>query len=80
MLVKISTKFGINVLSRWKKIQILVPQKGNLLFQLLDVRDQIIQKVELEDGTPLSYKVDGLVDNFGSKLTVEIPTIVPGAK
>ncbi|XP_059059571.1 leukotriene A-4 hydrolase-like isoform X2 [Achroia grisella] len=40
---------------------------------ILDVRNITIEKIELEDGTPLRYKVDDEVPNFGSKLTITLP-------
>ncbi|XP_026762950.2 leukotriene A-4 hydrolase isoform X2 [Galleria mellonella] len=39
---------------------------------ILDVRNLTIEKIELEDGTPLKYKVDDEVPNFGSKLTITL--------
>ncbi|KAM3963295.1 leukotriene A-4 hydrolase-like [Aphomia sociella] len=40
---------------------------------ILDVRNLTIDKIELEDGSPLQYKVSDEVPNFGSKLTITLP-------
>ncbi|XP_034835257.1 leukotriene A-4 hydrolase [Maniola hyperantus] len=40
---------------------------------ILDTRDLTIEKLELDDGTPLRYNIDDAVPNLGSKLTITLP-------
>ncbi|CAH2089690.1 unnamed protein product [Euphydryas editha] len=40
---------------------------------ILDTNNLIIERIEMKDGTPLNYKLDDPVPNFGSKLTITLP-------
>ncbi|XP_026763210.2 leukotriene A-4 hydrolase-like [Galleria mellonella] len=40
---------------------------------ILDVKNLTIEKIDLEDGTPLQHKIDDEVPKFGSKLTITLP-------
>lgn len=42
-------------------------------FQILDTSDLNIEEIEMKDGTPLTYKLDEPIPNFGSKLTINLP-------
>ncbi|XP_045452279.1 LOW QUALITY PROTEIN: leukotriene A-4 hydrolase [Melitaea cinxia] len=40
---------------------------------ILDTSDLNIEKIEMNDGTSLTYKLDEPIPNFGSKLTINLP-------
>ncbi|XP_039759407.1 leukotriene A-4 hydrolase isoform X2 [Pararge aegeria] len=47
---------------------------------IFDTSDLSIESLELDDGTPLAYKLDEPVQNLGSKLTITLPLAVTPEK